>query len=270
MTAEEALLWDRIARFSIDEQGTQFTFAARLARENGWADAYTLRVINEYKKFLFFCCVSMQGVTPSDAVDQAWHLHLTYTKSYWIRLCQDTLNKQIHHNPTKGGSEQAALFKNYYNTSAQLYKQYFRAEPPADIWKDSKERFSDIKFQRVNLSKFWLVPKPAFITGRNKLYTVAVLAILLFAQQSGWSLIVFPIIIVLVVVLVYRNTHTNEGKKNRQNEKSGNTDSGCGGGDFSSDDSYLSNHHHSGHDGDSGCSSGCSGCSSGCSGCGGD
>lgn len=270
MTVDEAALLAKITKFQFDELGTQFTFAKRLARENGWPEVYTSRVITEYKRFLFLCCVSADGVTPPDAVDQAWHLHLTYTKSYWISLCQDTLNKQIHHNPTKGGSKEAVRFKNYYDASNRRYIEYFKTEPPADIWKSSGERFSDINFQRVNLNKYWLIRKPVF-TRRNNLYTLAILAILLFAQQSAWSIIVFPVIIIVVIVLVYRNAYDGNKKQNGRNEKQGDTGTGCGGGDYAAGDDYTASHHHSGHDGDSGCSSGCSGCSSsGCSGCGGD
>ncbi|GAA4338966.1 hypothetical protein GCM10023149_49350 [Mucilaginibacter gynuensis] len=102
MNATETSLWQKIQSFQLDQPDADFSFSARLARENGWTAAYTHRVINEYKKFIFLCCVSEQGVTPSDPVDQAWHLHLTVTRSYWIDLCRDTLGSEIHHNPTKG------------------------------------------------------------------------------------------------------------------------------------------------------------------------
>ena len=103
MTPLENQLWDKIVDFEFDEPGTVLTFNARLARENGWNNSYTGRVIEEYKKFIFLCCISPTQVTPSDPVDQAWHLHLTYTKSYWTNLCRGTLGMEIHHNPTKGG-----------------------------------------------------------------------------------------------------------------------------------------------------------------------
>src|SRR6478735_1062085 len=117
MTPIENELWMRIEQFELDEPGVAFKFSDRLARENGWTKAYAKRVIKEYKKFIFLCCISTHGVTPSDPVDQAWHLHLTYTRSYWIDLCKNTLNREIHHNPTKGGQKEAEKFDGFYTSS---------------------------------------------------------------------------------------------------------------------------------------------------------
>jgi len=56
-------------------------FEARLARENGWCRAYTQRVIVEYKRFVYLAMTAGHVVTPSEEVDHAWHMHLTYTRS---------------------------------------------------------------------------------------------------------------------------------------------------------------------------------------------
>jgi hypothetical protein len=92
-----------------------------------------VRVIEEYKKFIFLCFITQSGVTPSDAVDQAWHLHLTFTRSYWIDLCRDTLQTEIHHNPTMGGAKEGAKYDDYYTDTRQLYTEKFNIDPPADI-----------------------------------------------------------------------------------------------------------------------------------------
>ena len=154
MTEHEKLLWQRINNFQLDEPGLAFKFSDRLARENGWTIVYAKRVIEECKKFIFLCCVSDHGVTPSDPVDQAWHLHLTFTRSYWIDLCKETLQKDIHHNPTKGGMHEAQKFDVYYTSSQQLYLEKFRTTPPPNIWQDNDTRFSDINFKRVNVGTY--------------------------------------------------------------------------------------------------------------------
>jgi len=77
MTKEQKQLWDKISHFKIDDENIHFTFSKRLARENKWSLEYSKKVIEEYKKFIFLCCVTKTGVTPSDQVDQAWRLHLT-------------------------------------------------------------------------------------------------------------------------------------------------------------------------------------------------
>ena len=94
--------WEKIIRFQVDEGDPEYAFTDRLALENGWPLEYTLRVFYEYKKFIFLLCIQSESLTPSDAVDQAWHLHLIYTRSYWDRWCENILNKRIHHGPTQG------------------------------------------------------------------------------------------------------------------------------------------------------------------------
>jgi hypothetical protein len=49
MNEHERDLYRRLVAFEFDEPGTQLTFAARLARENGWSRTFADRVIEEYK-----------------------------------------------------------------------------------------------------------------------------------------------------------------------------------------------------------------------------
>jgi len=53
MTPEENQLWNRIQLFKIDNETDAFQFSDRLVRENGWTKSYALRVIEEYKRFVF-------------------------------------------------------------------------------------------------------------------------------------------------------------------------------------------------------------------------
>ena len=92
-----AALYQQILAFRIDDGTPALPFEARLARENGWSRAYTQRVIVEYKRFLYLAMTAGHVVTPSEEVDQTWHMHLTYTRSYWERLCRDLLGRSLHH-----------------------------------------------------------------------------------------------------------------------------------------------------------------------------
>ncbi len=102
MTAQQQRLWQQIRDFGLDDPGAAFTFSERLARENGWSLTYSLRAVAEYKKFMFLLCTLPHPLTPSEPVDQVWHLHLIYTQSYWIDFCERTLGRLIHHHPTQG------------------------------------------------------------------------------------------------------------------------------------------------------------------------
>lgn len=154
-------LWHKIESFEIDDLDSSFSFSDRLARENSWSMEYCLRIILEYKKFMYLICVSKSPLTPSDEIDQVWHLHLLYTQSYWIDFCGDVLKTQIHHGPTKGASEQET-FKDQYQNTLDLYKITFAKNPPSDIWPETSKRFKAIHFSRVNRQKYWVIPKLKF------------------------------------------------------------------------------------------------------------
>jgi len=257
MTPTETKLWERITSFPLDETGAQFTFSARLARENGWSTSYTFRVIEEYRRFIFLCCTSPTPVTPSDPVDQAWHLHLTYTKSYWHDLCRDTLKKEIHHNPTKGGTAERQKFNGLYTGLKKIYAATFGSPPPSDIWHNNKSRFAEVNFQRVSLHRYWLIKKPSFTVRKFASALVFLTFMLLFIQSSGEGFGIFILILFVFALISAYNKHNN-------NNGDGNGGGGC------STFSCSGDSHHSGcssHGSDSGCSS--HGCSSGCSGCGG-
>lgn len=163
MTPDQQKLWNRIKAFDLNAAGASFSFTDRLARENGWTLAYSLRVVMEYKRFMFLICVAKHPLTPSDEVDQAWHLHLLYTESYWVDFCEKTLGRPIQHGPTKGGQSEREKFNEWYGATKDLYQSFFQREPPADIWPSTAIRFSNTNFTRVNRHQHWVIPKPRFL-----------------------------------------------------------------------------------------------------------
>jgi len=160
MTNQEREIWEKVSLFEIDDEGSSMTFTDRLARDNGWSMEFTIRTVEEYKKFIFLNCITTHPLTPSDQVDQAWHLHLLYTHSYWDDLCEHTIGRKIHHGPTKGGNSEQDKFTNWYEKTLELYIKKFDENPPEDIWPPSEIRFSDVVFERVNKRKKWIIQKP--------------------------------------------------------------------------------------------------------------
>jgi hypothetical protein len=153
VSALEDALWQRIADHRIGPDDASLTFAARLARENRWGIAYAERVIGEYKRFSYLAITAGHEVTPSDAVDQAWHLHLTYTRDYWQTFCPQVLRADFHHGPTKGGEMERARFYGQYAGTLAAYEAAFGEAPPPDIWPGAHRRFSvDPRGVRVNFS----------------------------------------------------------------------------------------------------------------------
>ena len=251
-------LWRKIEGFKLDEENSVFNFSTRLARDNRWSIAYSKKVISEYKKFLYLCSVGYGEVTPSDAVDQAWHLHLTYTKSYWIDLCDNTIGKAIHHNPTKGGQAEKEKYNSCYETIFDIYYKEFQANPPKDIWPDITSRFSGINYKRINLSDYWLIRKPR-LTAPILSLAASVLLLALFIQsrpQFPWFTLFFGLVIFIVILRAIFKAG-DDGKGGSGSGGSGGLwidGTGCG---SDSDHSGCSSH---------GCSSGCSSCGGGCGG----
>ena len=151
-------LWLGLANMRIEPAGAALTFATRLARENGWSMSYASAVLEEYRRFLYLAATSPAPVTPSDEVDQAWHLHLAYSRHYWDVLCGEILQRPLHHGPTEGGADESARYRRQYEQTLQLYRVTFASEPPAAIWPSAAVRFFG-GWLRVDRTRYWLLPK---------------------------------------------------------------------------------------------------------------
>ncbi|NCQ68114.1 MAG: TIGR04222 domain-containing membrane protein [Microcystis aeruginosa W13-15] len=163
MNFQQIELYKRIQAFALDWPDSQLSFSQRLAKDNGWSLGYTQRVIEEYKKFIFLAVAAGHPVTPSDQIDQVWHLHLTYTRSYWQEFCPKILQTTLHHEPTRGGSSEQLKFGSWYSKTLESYEQFFGHIPPIDIWPKPKDRFGrDLHFIRINTQQSWILSKPNF------------------------------------------------------------------------------------------------------------
>lgn len=152
-------LWSRLEACHPDDVEADFPFTARLARDNGWSKSFAGRVVVEYLRFAYLSRLGEGIVTPSDEVDQAWHLHLTYTKHYWGPF-REALGGPLHHMPTKGGPDQEVRFRQAYARTLQLYRTEF-GEPPRDIWPPEDIRFGKAPgFVRINAQDVWIIRKP--------------------------------------------------------------------------------------------------------------
>lgn len=178
MTPEQVSLWNQLTRFAFDAPGTQLTFARRLARDNGWTDDYTSRVVEEYRRFLFLAVHAGHVVCPSEDVDQAWHQHLVDSRSYWEDLCGTVLRQPLHHAPSRGGQAELKKHHAMYEATLASYRRLFDEAPPRDIWPTAQERFADSSVVRVDRSRHWLVPKPhrSRVMGVGMVGIVALLA----------------------------------------------------------------------------------------------
>lgn len=181
MTAADHPLWPALSVYEVGPEGAALSFAARLARENGWSSPYAARVMDEYRRFLFLAITAGHMAVPSEAVDQAWHLHLTYSRDYWDRLCGEVLGEQLHHGPTRGGPDEGRRHFDLYAETLASYERAFGTIPPADIWPSGWQRFHvDPQARRVALADAWIVPKRPVRLGAAAIAVIALIGVALW------------------------------------------------------------------------------------------
>lgn len=143
MSGPDDPLWQRLDAYQIGPPDAEFTFIQRLMRENRWSADYAGRVLGEYKRFAYLAVKAGHPVTPSDQIDQAWHLHLQYSRDYWERFCPEVLGADLHHGPTAGGQAERHRYYTQYAQTLATYEQTFGHAAPADIWSPARERFGE-------------------------------------------------------------------------------------------------------------------------------
>ncbi|GAA2816370.1 hypothetical protein EDC40_10983 [Aminobacter aminovorans] len=135
-------LWNKIAGYDFDDPQAEAPFSVRLARENGWTPGRAKAAIDQYRRFIYLVCISDDMLSPSPDVDKVWHLHLTYTKDYWKRFCDETLAQEVHHYPSRGASEGQGVLRDAYARTLELLSAEFGEDPVAAVWPgvDVRER----------------------------------------------------------------------------------------------------------------------------------
>lgn len=278
-------MWEKLNEFSLDIPEVSFSFSDRLARENGWSKEYANRVITEYKKFVFLSAVSGKSLTPSDEVDQAWHMHMIYSRSYWVEMCGEILNGfMLHHGPTKGGKAEAERFNNQYQYTLDLYYEVFFEKAPSDIWPSAEKRFSPTDFKRIDVNENIILNKKKvkeyMITYALPIVGALLLSLFTFSTEAKpkesdnnfWWWVLGIGVTIFIIRGIYRYVNRNERKSSSSSSSysSSTYDSGCTviGSFFGCGTSDSGSGHGGGGCGSSGCGS--SGCGSSCGGgCGG-
>ncbi|KFF22470.1 glycine-rich domain-containing protein [Chryseobacterium sp. JM1] len=242
---KDETLWSRIQSFSLDASDADFPFSKKLAKEEHWTLDFAQKAIQEYKKFVYLCCILPNGASPSETVDKVWHMHLIYTQNYWEEFCPNILQRKLHHHPSKGGFKENAKHRNWFSETMKSYKNIFQQEAPRDIWYE-KEKTSS---RTIWLKRLRIIPL---------LSALFMLSSCLGEVLGSLTVVAIPIIAVFLFFRAAASFQSNienvDGKKKDDGSIGGSSD---GGGSSCSS---------GGDGGGSGCSGGCGG---GCGGCGG-
>ncbi|WP_374465053.1 hypothetical protein [Chryseobacterium sp.] len=142
MILKDESLWKRIQEFSLDAPGVNFPFSKKLAKEESWSLDFARKAIEEYKKFVYLCCILPNGASPSKVVDKVWHMHLIYTRNYWEEFCPDILKKNLHHHPSNGGIAEKEKHQNWFEDTLAAYRKVFSRKPRK---KSGKRRGRNLK-----------------------------------------------------------------------------------------------------------------------------
>lgn len=131
-------LWDSIhAKFGRTDASTG-AFAHKLSRQHGWTNAFALKAVAEYKKFVFLGIASDFAVTPSIIIDKVWHSHILFSTAY-RQFCDEVIEHKFDHNPELIFTEdQTDRFQEQYYQTLELYKTEFNTDPPKAIWGNTK------------------------------------------------------------------------------------------------------------------------------------
>ncbi|MBB4806901.1 hypothetical protein HNP38_002197 [Chryseobacterium defluvii] len=150
-------LWQRIVNFSIDKPDAAFPFSRKLAKEENWTLDFTKKAIEEYKKFVYLCCILPNGASPSETVDKVWHMHLIYTQNYWEEFCPDILKRKLHHHPSSGGPKEKLKHEDWFADTLKNYREIFQQEAPEEIWNQRNEKSVRRNNRRRILGIFFMI-----------------------------------------------------------------------------------------------------------------
>lgn len=141
LPSADSSLWERLQHYRFDPTPVAHPFEWRLASAQGWPLGKASRVVEEYRRFVFLAMVADHSVTPSSAVDAAWHLHLIDTRRYWEEFCPVVLGRPLHHEPGRGGPSDRAHHQTQYARTLTSYRRCFGTDPPPDIWPATVDRW---------------------------------------------------------------------------------------------------------------------------------
>lgn len=235
MLLKDESLWDRIQGFSLDAPDADFPFSKKLAKEENWSLDFTRKAIEEYKKFVYLCCILPNGASPSKIVDKVWHMHLIYTQNYWEEFCPAILKRALHHHPSKGGANENHKHQHWFTDTLKGYKEIFQADAPMEIWLQQEKK--------PDKSSWW-----------KKFRIIPLLGVLFLLTSCLGELIITLASVLISLFVAFLFGLVMNLMQTSNDKRDGDSGTGCGGSSCSSG-------------GGSSCGGG--GCGGGCGGCGG-
>jgi hypothetical protein len=87
------------------------------------------KLVREYRRFLTLKALTGEDLTPSDIIDQVWHIHMEFPEAY-AAFCRKAAGRDITHKTGLPKKETRRL----YAHTRDLYRQVFGERPPFSVW----------------------------------------------------------------------------------------------------------------------------------------
>lgn len=153
-TSEARQRWSAIQSWLSDDSLLRRRFLQQLAEKTGWSPAKLEQGIEEYRRFCLLAVVLDAHVVPGPAIDEIWHLHLTYTREYWDDFCPNRLGLKLHHQPSLGRPGEGAALRHGYAETLHAYAALFGSPPEA--WWPALRASPRRRFFWPDLRRRWL------------------------------------------------------------------------------------------------------------------
>jgi hypothetical protein len=124
-------LWSRLRAWREGPEGVAFVL--RLDEKLQLKPGAATRLADEYVRFLALCLSAGETMAPSAIVDEAWHLHLLDSRTYFDRFCPEVLGRVLHHAPGRPPPDKDPA----HERTREVYATAFGHAPPPDIWPDA-------------------------------------------------------------------------------------------------------------------------------------
>lgn len=204
-------LWDRILDWR-EKLSADKPLTSRLGRALAIGDDEVGAALLEYLRFTYLARTTPGGATPSKAVDEIWHTHLLFTRSY-ADFCLAAFGTHLHHEPGEGGADEDRL-RNAYLRTLERYAAEF-GEPPARWWPRPA-----VPIGRQTRRSGGAMPSLVALLG----VTAALAAFGVRALAIGYALLVLTAVVVLVALAIQPSLATagsRPGRRGRREEGSG-------------------------------------------------
>jgi len=223
--------------FPFNSSAESQAFIQRLSTENHWYLNYAKDVVAEYQKFLILTKLIQNRSVPSDAVDQAWHLHLLYTHEYWHVLCKDYLKYELHHTPSPIDDS----WQEDYASTLHNYYLHFARYPPSTIWLSPEQRLQNTSFfKRLNTKHYRIYDNNRFSSLLIRVISLLLIGWLFFviADSLIISLVITSMLFIFSYIAMFDSNYALQPQTSPYNLVARHNTEGGGGGDASEGGGY--------------------------------